>query len=242
MRLEVAPLQTSDSLFLVGVGGKIAALTKGLKQGVRYEHMLADGLIVVPPGLYQEFAYVPSHDSNLYAVRILTGGIEWRFTTGTPIIHKPAVTNEDVYITTDRGGLRRLARATGQAVWQNKAADRFLAVNPRTVYATDHAGRLLLLDRDRGTQLGVYDAREFVVPVLNELTDRVYLAANDGLLVCLHDRAYAKPHSNKKSDVTNPDEKKRGDKVKDKPKPKAPAEDTESGDEKTRDEPREKMP
>src|SRR5262249_30322133 len=110
LRLEVAPLQTSDSLFLVGVGGKIAALAKGLKQGVRYEHMLADGLIVVPPGQYDEKAYVASHDSNLYAVRIPTGGIDWRFTTGTPIVYKPAVTDEDIYITTDRGGLRRLDR------------------------------------------------------------------------------------------------------------------------------------
>ena len=32
-----------------------------------------------------------------------------------------------------------------------------------------------------------------MTPVSNELTDRIYLASNDGLLLCLHDRDYAKP-------------------------------------------------
>jgi outer membrane protein assembly factor BamB len=236
MRLEVAPLQTSDSLFLVGAGGRIAALEKGLRQGVRYSRVIADDLILVPPGQHGEVAYVASHDSNLYAVRIVNGGIEWRFTTGTPISYRPAVTDDDVYITTDRGGLRRLDRKTGQAIWQNRAADRFVAANPKVVYATDRSGHLLLLDRARGAQVGSYDAREFVVPVPNDLTDRVYLAANDGLIVCLHDRDHPKPHVNKKWDVKKADEKKRGDRMKDKPKPKPAPENKEAGDDKDKGE------
>lgn len=243
LRLEVAPLQTSDSLFLVGVGGRIAALTKGLKQGVRYERILADGLIVVPPGQHESKAeaYIASQDSNLYAVKIPNGSVKWRFTTGTPIIRKPAVTDEDVYITTDRGGMRRLNLDNGQAIWQNQTADRFLAVNPKIVYATDRAGRMLLLDRAHGTQVGVYDARDFVVPIANDLTDRVYLAAHDGLLICLHDREHAKPHQSKKMEK-KPDDKKRGDKMNGKLTPKAPPEIKEPGGETAKDEPLEKKP
>jgi outer membrane protein assembly factor BamB len=235
MRLEVTPLQTSDTIFLVGAGGRIAGLEKGLHQGVRYHHAIADDLIIVAPGQHGEVAYVASQDSNLYAVRIVNGGIDWRFTTGTPITYRPAVTDDDVYITTS-GGLRRLDRRTGQAVWHNRTADRFVAANPKVVYATDRSGHLLLLDRARGTQVGSYDAREFVVPVANDLTDRVYLAAHDGLLVCLHDRDHAKPHVNKKWDLTKPGDKKRGDKLKEKPKPRPAPEAKEPGDEKDKGE------
>jgi hypothetical protein len=53
---------------------------------------------------------------------------------------------------------------------------------------------LLVLDRSRGTQLAAYDAaRDFVVPIINDMTDRIYLASNDGLFTCLHDRDYSTP-------------------------------------------------
>ena len=31
------------------------------------------------------------------------------------------------------------------------------------------------------------------MPISNEMTDRLYLASNDGLLICLHDRDYPTP-------------------------------------------------
>jgi outer membrane protein assembly factor BamB len=240
LRLEVAPLQTPDTLFLVGVNGRIAALAKGVDRSLHYNHFVADDIIVVPPGQHEDEAYVASQDSNLYRVQISTGRVLWRFTTGTPVRGRPAVTDDDVYISTDRGGLRRLERRTGQSLWQNRAADRFLAVNPKAVYATDSSGRLLILDRGSGGQVGSYDARDFVVPINNDLTDRIYLAANDGLLVCLHDRDYAKPHVNKKWDLKKEDVKKRGDKMQAMPKPKAPAENKDTAGDKDKADPLEK--
>ena len=89
----------------------------------------------------------------------------------------------------------QLAWRGGDAVWKNVEGDSVLAVNKKFVYATDTGGRLLILDRARGTRLSRYNLSDFVVPVVNELTDRLYLAANSGLIVCLHDRdrEYATP-------------------------------------------------
>jgi hypothetical protein len=105
------------------------------------------------------------------------------------------VANDDsVFLAPERAGLYRLNRENGETIWRNTNADRFLAANPKFVYATDRTGRLLVLDRARGVQLGVYGAAwDYVVPVTNEITDRLFLASNDGLLVCLHDRDYARP-------------------------------------------------
>ena len=63
------------------------------------------------------------------------------------------VTNEDAYMVPDRVGLTRVTRATGNKVWSNKTAVRFLCTNNRFVYAADAQGRLLVLDYNRGTEL-----------------------------------------------------------------------------------------
>jgi outer membrane protein assembly factor BamB len=244
LRLEVPAVQTDDSLLLVDATGRVAGLAKGIRQSVHYNYRLADGQILVPPGQYGEEVYIASQDSNLYAVRVPTGSVQWRFTAGTPILYRPAVTDDDIYITAERGGLIRLDRGSGREVWRNSAADRFLAVNPKVVYAADRTGRLLMLDRARGTQIATFDMRDFVIRPVNDMTDRVYLAANDGLLVCMHDRDYAKPYPSKKVEAKKPD-KKRGDRMKataeDEPKPRAKPkpEDTE-GDEDKGDEPKAK--
>jgi len=87
---------------------------------------------------------------------------------------------------------------SGEAVWRFSFGEQVLAVNPKFVYATDRSGRLVILDRARGRELSRYNVRDFVVSTSNELTDRLYLAANSGLIVCLHDRDYPSPLSMKK--------------------------------------------
>jgi hypothetical protein len=139
-----------------------------------------------------------------------TGHVGWRYTAGTPVIHQPAATDEDVYLTSEQNGMARINRASGDGVWRvprgrdiltaNPDADRFLAANPKFVYALDRSGRLLILDRKRGITLSTYDVRQFPFPVSNEVTDRLYLAAHDGLLVCLHDRAYPTPFRQRRTE------------------------------------------
>jgi hypothetical protein len=99
-----------------------------------------------------------------------------------------------VYVSAERAGLYRLDRETGDTIWRNSDAERFVGVNNKYVYAADPSGRLLIMDLARGNVLSSLDAtRDFVVPISNGLTDRVFLASNDGLLVCLHDRDIPRP-------------------------------------------------
>lgn len=228
--VEHRPLQTGGTVFIPGGRGKVVGLVKGIVPGQRYNYVLADGPVIVPAGQHGEEAYVPSQDSNLYAVDIESGRTRWRFTTGTPVAYRPGVTDDDVFIATGRGVLRRLERVTGREVWQNADAARFLAANPKFVYAADRAGRLLVLDRANGRTLGSYDARDFVVPVSNDFTDRVFLAANDGQLVCLHDGDYRTPLAMKKvPELRRRFVEEKGGKGADKPKP-APKEKEKPAD------------
>ena len=71
--------------------------------------------------------------------------------------------------------------------------DLVLAVNPKFVYANDRSGRLVILDRIRGNLLSTVDWRDFVLVTPNTWTDRLLLGAQNGLLICLHDREYTRP-------------------------------------------------
>jgi hypothetical protein len=52
----------------------------------------------------------------------------------------------------------------------------------------------VVLDRATGQTLSAYAGTiDYRVPFANTENDRIYLAANNGMLVCLHDRDYATP-------------------------------------------------
>jgi outer membrane protein assembly factor BamB len=191
-RLELTPMQTSDVLMVFGQAGTVVAFSKSRPREL-YRFVTA-GPLVASGGQFGEEAYFGSEDATLYALNMQTGKARWRFTAGTPIFRQPRVTEEDVYVVAERKGMTRVRRATGDGLWQNVAADRFLASNPKFVYGLDRSGRLLVIDRVRGRTLSSYDTSDFVFPVINEQTDRLYLAANNGLIVCLHDRDYPKPY------------------------------------------------
>jgi outer membrane protein assembly factor BamB len=192
-RVEQAPVPTRERVLLAGVGGEIMAIAKGGPK-LAWRPIYARGKIMVPVGQYDETAYVASNDATVYAISIASGRGFWRSSVGGVPTDRPAALDEDIYVAADRAGVVRLDRGSGEERWRNEEATRYLASNKTFVYAADRHGRLLILDRARGNTLSSYDGtRDFVFPVQNDLTDRVYLAANNGLIVCLHDRDAATP-------------------------------------------------
>jgi outer membrane protein assembly factor BamB len=220
IQLAYRPVQTSDTLFVVSPDGQGIGYSKFLKEGGTSTELYSfrlEGKVRFAPSQFIDIikrkgsdipedvgtAYIASDDSAVYAVNMTNGKLRWRHNTGTPVRRKPIALQKDVFITSEREGLARLDRIDGDAVWRiprggavlesNAEADQFLAANDRFVYANDRSGRLLILDRKRGVKLSMLDTTQFPVPVVNEVTDRLYLMANDGLIVCLHDRDQVTP-------------------------------------------------
>jgi hypothetical protein len=168
---------------------------------------------------YGDFLYAATADSNMLALSMrelrepalaansLPRG---KFTTGGPVMQKPLLTDGSLYVVGDRWGLIRLKHGTLEPMWNERLPDgrvrarpneevvRLLSVNSAYVYAVDRLGRLLVIDAVRGSTLSSFDMSAFTVPVTNDVNDRLYLAANSGLLVCLHDRLLVKPEWNVK--------------------------------------------
>src|SRR5262249_34651692 len=147
-----------------------------------------EGKVRVPQGQFGETAYIGSDDASLYAVNMNNGRLRWRYSAGSAITRQPIAMPGDVYVTSEREGMARPDRTSGDSVWRiprgravveaNYDADRFLAANDRFVYAADRSNRLLVVDRKRGVKLSMLDTSAFHIPIVNELTDRVYLAGN----------------------------------------------------------------
>ena len=133
-----------------------------------------------------------------------------------PVTRRPIALEKDVYVTSGARSMARLDRRSGAPLWKvlrgrdvlpnNSEADRFLAANPKFVYAADRVGNLLG-PRERQGQYPEFarHARDWVFPVPNEYTDRLFLAANNGVIVCLHDRDYATPFIHRKVDTSGSD-------------------------------------
>lgn len=219
LRLELPMMLSRDRVVVPSPSGAVLGLGKLLPVGAvstRSYRFATESTIRMPGRFYDGIAYIGADDANLYAVQSAGGRLQWRATIGVPITRRPAVTDDDIYVVSGKQGMMRLDRATGQTLWRipvsgaiaeaNAAADYFLAANRKYVYALDASGRFLVLDRRRGITLSGFDGRDFVFPITNDVTDRVYLAANNGLLVCLHDREYTQSirHHLRDEEAENP--------------------------------------
>jgi outer membrane protein assembly factor BamB len=209
-RVENKALIGKNVIFLAIPNGTYLGLPKvsgdpsgGNQESYRY---IGDSPFTTAPSQSEDAAYLATQDAQLYAVGIDTGKVLWRYVPGRPVRRPPvpvdvsgAAADRDLYVSAESKGLARLNRDTGEPDWNirqsdfNSDADRLLAVNPKFVYATDGGGRMLVLDRKNGRQLSRYDIRDFVFPVVNGSSDRIYLASNDGLIVCLRDKDYIQP-------------------------------------------------
>ena len=81
-------------------------------------------------------------------------------------------------------GTRIEGNSSGRGSW---------ATLTNNVYALDRIGKFYVIDGRRGTTLATHDLSDWAISIANEWTDRIYLAANDGQILCLRHRDLIKP-------------------------------------------------
>jgi outer membrane protein assembly factor BamB len=171
---------------------------------IEMPNLLTKGVLLTGPGRYQNIAYLGDNLGSLTAWSIETNSKTWKTNIGGSIDQPMLVTESDIFVHGEKEGLWRLDRASGKPLWSMKAAcgatvnsvseaSLPLAVSPKIVAALDNAGRLLLLDRATGLRLGMINMTCWVIPVQNRQNDRIYLAANNGAIMCLRLRDLPSP-------------------------------------------------
>jgi hypothetical protein len=193
--VEQAPLVTANDVDVVTNTGDFLYLNRFIS--FRRALYQIRSSVIAPMNSYEDTAYIAAEDYTLYALDLKAPQLRWRFLSAAPIYRQPMVTDRDIFIVPERLGMSRLLRATGEEVWANRDAVQFLAANPKIVYARDRRGNLLFLDALRGSILATFDLRDWTMVVANEWTDRIYVAAQDGQVLCLRHRDYAAPLKNR---------------------------------------------
>lgn len=207
-RVLFAPFLTPTRVWAVTGDNALVALNKRDKK-VEVNQRLADPISAVP-GRAGLSVYVPLGSGYLLGVEGSSGSLDgganilWRTPVGGIGNRTPYVTDKYVYNQGDDSGVVCLDRASGDIVWRSDdTADRVVGANQEFIYIRDRQGKFLVYDAKRATNpvskrsapLGGLDLAEFNVPVVNTASDRIYLAADNGLVVCLRDLSpkYAKP-------------------------------------------------
>lgn len=148
----------------------------------------ARGSITTPPTYRFPVIYAASEDGYAYAMHETAGGTAWRFSAGMPIEEPLAVIGNAVYVSPERGGMYRLDATTGAEVWQARLANRFVAASATRVYALDPYRRLTIIEEKTGGVAGqLADTAALDLPVVNQQTDRLYLADGTGLIQCIRE-------------------------------------------------------
>ena len=137
--------------------------------------------------------FAPSEDGFLHAIRERAGTSMWRFSTGEPVVQPAAPIADKVYVTTQLGGMYCLAVQTGQQLWWAPDIMQFIAASKDRVYAEDRRGNIVVLHAQSGGRLDVIAAAGLPIKLMNLQTDRLFLAAESGLVQSLHEVELEQP-------------------------------------------------
>lgn len=214
-RAYYKPVATTKSIcWATDLGTLYVGRLKPLSLSFRLE---TAGEIVAPPTEMAPYLMVGSTDGNLYCVHELSGVEHWRYSTGDPITHAPAVVGERVFITSHAPALHALDTATGQRHWTTAGVAQFVALGKEHVYGIDRYGNLLVLDAKTGGVVGRLTQgrrqssnglspwnklspgseggswNERGPALINDQNDRIFLVSDTGLVQCLHEIGVSDP-------------------------------------------------
>ena len=157
-----------------------------------------DAALSAPPVRYKNTLLLGSEDFNLYCIDMLSGRYNWQIATGSIVTRAPIIIKNEAYVTPENSGLMRVVPEDGRLVWQRPGVNRFLAASPARIYTRDKTENLVVLNRSSGGVVGAIRIPRFVHSVTNSLNDRIFMASDGGLLICLRElgREFPLLHAN----------------------------------------------
>ena len=147
-----------------------------------------DAPLSAPIVRYKNMLLLASEDFNFYSLDIRNGRPGWQFTAGVVIRRAPILIDDDVYLFPEQGNMYKLSAQTGHSYWSLPRMQDFLAASSSRVYVADRHNNLTILSREHGEPLGMFPLDKFTRHLANDRSDRIYVATDSGLVMCLHER------------------------------------------------------
>ena len=147
-----------------------------------------DRPVSAPLGHSPGFVYLASEDFNVFCIKQDTGSVRWQFVAGLPIRKEVRVIGDNVYVFPHRGGLYCVSRISGERRWWRPHMEDFVGATKNLLFVSDTQGQIAVLASKDGAQIGSLPLKDFSVRYGNELTDRIYIATETGLVVCIREQ------------------------------------------------------
>ena len=126
-----------------------------------------------------------SEDFNVYCIGLTNGQIRWDFVSGAPVRRSPRVIGQQVFVFPHRGGIFSLSLENGAEQWWRPGIQDFVGATRTRLFVSDTVGNVVILARNDGHIIGALPLRDFSFRFANDRTDRVYLATQSGLVICI---------------------------------------------------------
>ncbi|MCP4191467.1 MAG: PQQ-binding-like beta-propeller repeat protein [Planctomycetaceae bacterium] len=130
---------------------------------------------------------VGSSDGFIYCLNETDGEIQWQYATGEPILESLFSDGERIYAITELGNLHAVGTSDGFQQWLATGIKRIVAASATRLYVIDEQGMMHGLDPKTGGRVMSLNISGYDLPIVNRLTDRIYLAASDGTIKCLRE-------------------------------------------------------
>ncbi len=190
--IKVPAVSTGPFVFFASQDSSLYAVDSG-DRTLRFQ-LETDAPISAPLAWNDNgYLYMASEDFYLYCVNTTSGQIRWEFVAGLPIRQAPRLIGGEIFLTPDGGGMFCLTAGLGIQRWWQPRITRFLAATSRNVYGSDELNNVAILSREDGSLLGNLPLRRFTHRLSNDRTDRLFLATDSGLVVCLHEKGLDYP-------------------------------------------------
>lgn len=146
-----------------------------------------DAALTAPIVRYKNTLLLASEDYNFYSLNVQNGKPGWQFSAGLMIRKAPVLIGDEVYLLPDHGGIVKLAAATGAVQWREPRIKDFLAASTDRVYTVDQGNKLNILSRTDGALQGTMPLGNFTHYLVNDRSDRIFVATKDGFVLCLRE-------------------------------------------------------
>lgn len=146
-----------------------------------------DAALTAPFVRYKNMLLLASEDYNFYSLHLENGKPGWQFSAGLIIRKAPVLIGDEVYLLPEHGGVFKLSAETGAMLWRDPRIEDFLAASTDRVYAVDRGNNLNILSRANGALLGTMPLGKFDRYLVNDRSDRVFVATKDGFILCLRE-------------------------------------------------------
>jgi len=179
------PISVGRTVNFASRDGSLYAVTTNRRE-LQYQFE-TDAPILAPMARVGDTQFFASENFNFYAINANNGTVLWELVTGLPIRKAPVAITKYLFVAPERGGLYCLDVATGKQFWWNPRLKGFTALLGDRVICRDADLALAVVNADTGELQGRIPARYYDHPVVNDRSDRIFLATNRGEVLAIRE-------------------------------------------------------